>query len=395
MWGFCMSRFYSYIRTAQQMLAQYNGSLPFAPFAKAFFAKEKKYGSTDRRQISALCYHYFRVGKALGNVPDEETLVAATFLCETVPSKMLEQVKPEWNKQVQLPLWEKIRISQIPFQQQLLFPFSQFLSSEIQPPAFQFSFLLQPDLYLRVRPGHWEHVVKKLSEKGFSITGLAGGCLSLPNGSKTEAIISINKEAVVQDYSSQQTGQVMQQYAINHLPKINAWDCCAASGGKSLMLHDLRPDASLTVSDIRPSILHNLEQRFAEAGIKNHQHFVADISADIFQLPGKKSFNLVVADVPCTGSGTWARTPEQLFYFKEEKIAEYAARQKKIAANVLPYLQAGGYLVYITCSVFFQENEAVVKTLVQENKLQLRTMQYLKGYDKKADTLFIAVLQKG
>ena len=389
-----MSRFHSYIRTAQQMLAAYDGNLPFAPFAKAFFAREKKYGSTDRRQISALCYHYFRAAKALGKMPEEEKFITATFLCETQPSKLLEQLKPEWNAAVHLPVEEKIAMLPVSFNVQQLFPFEKYLSKEIAADEFALSFLVQPNLYLRVRPGYKQAVVKKLKEKNIPVITVENNCLTLPNGSKVDDILAINKEAIVQDNSSQQTGVVMQSVAFDHLPKINCWDCCAASGGKSLMLRDLRPDATLTVSDIRPSILHNLQQRFRQAGISQYQSFVADVSASGFHLPGTNGFNLIVADVPCTGSGTWARTPEQLYFFTAEKIQEYASRQQKIAANVLPYLQSGGYFVYITCSVFFAENEAVVENLMQGNNLQLCTLQYLKGYSHKADTLFVAVLQK-
>ena len=390
-----MSRFHSYIQTARQMLAEYSGSLPFAPYAKAFFAKEKKYGSTDRRQISALCYNYFRAGKALGNMPDEGTMLNATFLCETTSSQLLEALRPEWNANIHLSLQEKIDLAGLPFDKEQLFPFKNEISNQLSQEEFSLSFLIQPSLYLRVRPGYKKTVLQKLEAKNFPVTEIGESCLSLPNGSKVEEVITPNKEAVVQDWSSQQTGDVMKQFALDYLPHINSWDCCAASGGKSLMLHDLRRDANLTVSDIRSSILHNLQQRFALAGIKNYQHFVADVSTENFLLPGKKSFNLVMADVPCTGSGTWARTPEQMYYFKTEKIQEYATRQRKIVHNVLPFLQSGGYLVYITCSVFTQENEAIVQSLLQQNNLQLLTQQYLKGYDKKADTLFIAILKKG
>lgn len=389
-----MSRFYSYIRTAQQMLIDYDGSLPFAHFAKQFFAKEKKYGSTDRRQISALCYNYFRAAKALKNISEEEKMLAATFLCEAKPSKLLEQLKPEWNEAIELPIAEKEKLLPTGLDQEQLFPLYQHLSNEINHNAFRNSFLKQPDLFLRIRPGYDKVVATKLTEKGFVFNQLNEHCLALPNGSKIDDIIFLNKEAVVQDYSSQQTGEVLMQNALNQLWQINSWDCCAASGGKSIMLHDLRTDAKLTVSDIRSSILHNLQQRFKDAGIKHYRSFEADVSAPAFQLPHNQSFNLVIADVPCTGSGTWARTPEQCYFFKEEQIAIYANRQRQIVQNVLPYLQTGGFLAYITCSVFYEENEAVVKRLIEKNKLKKITAQYQKGYDMKADTLFIAILQK-
>lgn len=103
---------------------------------------------------------------------------------------------------------------------------------------------------------------------------------------------------------------------------------------------------------------------------------------------------MIIADVPCSGSGTWGRTPEQLAFFDQREISKYAERQKAIIGNVGQRLQPGGYLLYITCSVFKRENEEVIAHCLAKQGLQLVKMEWLKGYDKKADTLFAALLQK-
>jgi 16S rRNA (cytosine967-C5)-methyltransferase len=109
-------------------------------------------------------------------------------------------------------------------------------------------------------------------------------------------------------------------------------------------------------------------------------------------IPGP--FDLVICDVPCTGSGTWGRTPEQLFYFNPAEIAQYAALQKKILSGVIPQLKAGAYLLYSTCSVFTKENEEAAGFLKQQFHLRLVKMELLEGYHRKADTMFAALLQK-
>jgi 16S rRNA (cytosine967-C5)-methyltransferase len=108
-------------------------------------------------------------------------------------------------------------------------------------------------------------------------------------------------------------------------------------------------------------------------------------------LASAAGFDLVICDAPCTGSGTWSRTPEQLFFFTANKIDKYAALQRKIVSNAIPFLKAGGYFLYITCSVFKKENEEVAGFIKSEFHLQLVKMELLKGYNKKADTMFVAL----
>jgi 16S rRNA (cytosine967-C5)-methyltransferase len=149
----------------------------------------------------------------------------------------------------------------------------------------------------------------------------------------------------------------------------------------------------ITVSDIRESILTNLKKRFAEAGIKKYKSFIADLAYLPFTIH-HSIFDLIICDAPCTGSGTWSRTPEQLYFFKKEKINEYALQQKKIVSHIISHLKPGGHLLYITCSVFRNENEEVVEFAKNKFHLEFIKMELLKGYDKKADTMFAALLRK-
>ena len=106
-------------------------------------------------------------------------------------------------------------------------------------------------------------------------------------------------------------------------------------------------------------------------------------------IPGP--FDLIIADVPCTGSGTWPRTPEQLTFFHKKEIGSYAVLQRKIVENAVPHLAANGYFLYVTCSVFKKENEENVAFIQQKFQLKLLSMEYLKGYEMQADTLFVAL----
>ena len=103
-------RSYSYLNTAGQIFDHYDGKEPFASFLKKFFSQYKKYGSTDRKRIGHLCYCYFRLGKSLLQVPMEERILIGLFLCSTESNEILEQLRPEWNKEIHLVLEKKLLI---------------------------------------------------------------------------------------------------------------------------------------------------------------------------------------------------------------------------------------------------------------------------------------------
>ncbi len=403
---------------------QYKGTEPFGAFLKKFFSQQKKYGSKDRKQIAHLCYCFFRLGKSVSKIDIGERVLTALFLCSTDPNDILADLKPSWNAIVHLPLAEKIAALPTNFSQLLsqLFPWKEALSEGINPESFNNSFLIQPHLFLRIRPGCLDAVIKKLLAEGYeevvsrleSGVGLAPrrfsegesqgnrnsttkwfkqigeNCIELPNASKIEDIIELDKEVVVQDYSSQRISEFLNIVRPSRPDHFEIWDCCAASGGKSILAKDVLGDIVLNVSDIRESILVNLRKRFDKAGIKKYKSFICNLSVPDSRLPTFDS-ELILCDVPCTGSGTWSRTPEQLFYFDPSDIGKYNLLQRKIVSNVIHGLKPGGHFLYITCSVFKKENEEMVAFIKEKFHLKLVKMELLKGYDQHADTLFAAL----
>lgn len=351
--------------------------MPFASFIKNFFSKNKKFGSNDRKQISNLCYSFFRLGKLKNVAAANDRILTALAMQGNNDAVWIEIIKEAGitttNKTAGI------------------FPWKDQLSETIDATAFEQSFLIQPDLFLRVRPGAGQNVLKKLHTANIPFIKKEH-VIRLSNNQNIAHVLDVNKEVVVQDYSSQQVAgflSIVKEDDALQMP-LPVYDCCAASGGKSILAKDILGDIALTVSDIRPSIIANLKKRFQEAGITNYAAQVADLTQPVLF---DKQFSLVIADVPCTGSGTWARTPEQLYYFEEEKIESYAQLQKNIIKNVEACITCGGYLLYITCSVFKQENEEQVKAMADAG-FSIVQQQLLKGYNQKADTLFAALLKK-
>ena len=389
-----MSRYHSYINSALKILQSYHGEMPFSIFIKQFFAKEKKYGSRDRKQIAAICYNWFRVGSAFNKELNEENIVKSFFLVSTETSALIETLRPEWNRMADQSFEKKAGFLHTGINPADIFPNNNLLNEQTKNDSFYISFLQQPHLFIRIRPRHKKTVVEKIKASGIDHHFLNNNnCVQLPAGSNIEGLLDTDTEIVVQDYNSQQVlDYIKEQFTASE--KTTAWDCCAASGGKSILLFDLlNGRIDLTVSDIRQSILANLQQRFKKAGIKNYKHFIADISNSDTPLPGDK-YDIIVCDVPCTGSGTWSRTPEQLYFFNPASIDAFAEKQVKITTNVLPCLKKNGLLFYITCSVFEKENEAIAEHICRQNGMRLLEMKNLFGYQMKADSMFVAVFKK-
>ncbi|HZI52794.1 MAG TPA: Fmu (Sun) domain-containing protein, partial [Chitinophagaceae bacterium] len=253
-----MSRFYSHLNSAVQIVNEYEGKEPFASFIKKYFTQYKKYGSKDRKVISHLCYCYFRVANAVKNEPAEEAVLIGLFLCSFERNDIMDYFRPEWNEKIHLSVEEKCSMFNFQCSPKesagwrtilKLFPFTDELSDGIEQEKFILSHLHQPDLFIRLRPGYEKVVREKLHNEGITFNEVSDTCLALPNSSKIDKIIELNKEAVVQDYSSQRTAELLfnLKSKIKNL-KLRVWDCCAASGGKSIMLYDLHPDIDLTVS---------------------------------------------------------------------------------------------------------------------------------------------------
>jgi 16S rRNA (cytosine967-C5)-methyltransferase len=249
-----------------------------------------------------------------------------------------------------------------------------------------------------LRPGKEKIVIQKFKQAGIDFKMITDTCLALPNASKIEEIVELDKEVVIQDYNSQRTGEFIKSEILNLTPvaigtDLSVWDCCAGSGGKSIMTFDIDPKIKLTVSDTRESILANLKKRFSNAGIKDYKSLIVDLSKNKSEIKNLKS-EIIIADVPCSGSGTWSRTPEQLYFFQERKTEDYSNLQKKIVSNAIAQLQPGGSFVYITCSVFKKENEEVAMYIKENFHLRLKHKEVLKGHDKKADSMFVALFEK-
>jgi 16S rRNA (cytosine967-C5)-methyltransferase len=391
-------KFDNLLRYAVRVLNSYSGEFPLHSWLKNFFRENPQMGSRDRKQVSEMVYCYFRLGHSLKNISKEERIIVGLFLCNHEKEQILEHLHPEWHAQIEARIENKLEIirSAFPvFDPMEIFPWKNLLSTGIDHKAFCISFLEKPKLFIRIRPGQEKSIKAKLEKHNLEFLDadpdsiLPFKVYSFAGATKLDDVFFMNREAVVQDLGSQSTALFMK---LDEKIEKEAWDCCAGSGGKSILLADLFPGCRLTVSDVRESILKNLSVRFKEAGMDTFRLFKADLT-DQNDLP-RQSYNFIVADLPCTGSGTWSRNPESLYYFNPDSISGYRQRQEKILSNLTGRLKTGGTLVYITCSVFSDENEWVTSFASSSGILRLEKQEMITGYEKAADSMFVSRFMK-
>ena len=139
------------------------------------------------------------------------------------------------------------------------------------------------------------------------------------------------------------------------------WDCCAAPGGKTLILARRLDLAEIVASDVSAKRLTQMEARLRRYAYADRVRFTVADAADAKAVEG--SFDLILCDVPCSGTGTLAGNPEIRHRLKVEELARQAERQRTILKGALQRLAPGGRLVYSTCSLEPEECERVVDAI--------------------------------
>ena len=138
-------------------------------------------------------------------------------------------------------------------------------------------------------------------------------------------------------------------------------DACAAPGGKTLVLAERHPQARILACESSLARFEQLRQR-----LDSHADQIECRIADVTQLTGSDVFDLVLADVPCSGTGTLGRNPEIRHRLRPEDLSRQAERQRAILASALRAVRPGGSVVYSTCSLEPEENEQVVDAVLAE-----------------------------
>jgi len=145
---------------------------------------------------------------------------------------------------------------------------------------------------------------------------------------------------------------------------LRVWDACAAPGGKTRILAELLPGAEVLATDVSPRRMAVMAERLQRDGLSGQ---IRTEVADAVELPTESGdFDLVLCDVSCSGTGTLARNPEIRLRLEPAHLSRQAKRQREILLAALGRLKPGGRLVYSTCSLEPEENEAVVERVLEK-----------------------------
>jgi 16S rRNA (cytosine967-C5)-methyltransferase len=221
--------------------------------------------------------------------------------------------------------------------------------------------LVPPPLDLRVNP------VKSNREAMLAdmrAAGLAPAPMRLaPHGIRLAERLSLDRvpglktgEVEIQDEGSQLVAAL-----VDARPGDRVVDFCAGAGGKTLALAaQMMNRGHLVACDVNEARLKRCAERMRRAGLHNAEMRVLSSETDRWIKRHKGGFDRVLVDAPCSGTGTWRRNPDARWRAPDLGLEGMVALQGRILASAARLVKPGGRLVYATCSILDEENEAQV-----------------------------------
>ncbi len=226
-----------------------------------------------------------------------------------------------------------------------------------------------PQTSFRLRRNEDAAVLKELAEAGVEFSGsrLAANCYVVKRSNKLLYEFAEQGKMILQDEASQLAGNLA---ALK--PGESFFDVCAAPGNKTTQIIGAAlapgnsPDTfSYAAGDLHPHRIRTLRENLAKANLKNVNVFQYDAAE---ALPfGRETFDCVLVDAPCSGTGTIRRNPEIRWSLRPADFNELAVKQKKILSNAAELVKKGGRLIYSTCSLEEEENERVVENFLEDH----------------------------
>lgn len=241
-------------------------------------------------------------------------------------------------------------------------------------------------VFLRVnaRNGSVDAAMASLKQHGVGVVvhPVVEGCLRVtenPRKVKTSDAY-LNGLVELQDAAS--------QAAVRRVPVHSGatiLDYCAGGGGKALAFAD-HFDATVTAHDIASQRMRDLPARAERAGVDIEIVQTADLTA--------QKYDIVFCDAPCSGSGTWRRTPDAKWRFTADRLNELVQLQREVILGAARHVREGGMLIYATCSVLQKENTSLVQWFIDQDDRWRIDAQDQRLPDFDGDGFFTCVLMQ-
>ena len=353
-----------------------NQNLPLDVFFRHYFRANKSLGSKDRQHITHIIYEMTR----------NRSLIDYVIKAPITWEKRLEAFET-------LDLDKKKRDLKIPDYIRVSFPKKYFdkIKMSLNDKALEFcqNSNEQAPITIRVNPLKISRdSLFSIFEKKFAVSKTKKSPYGIIFDQRVNffTLDEFKKGFFeIQDEGSQLVADLIEAKPKNHI-----LDFCSGSGGKTLAFaHKMQRKGQLYLYDIREYILKEAKKRFKRAGIEN---FKLLNNKNLKKL--KAQMDWVILDVPCSGSGTIRRNVDMKWNFQIEEIDKLVSLQRDIFDKAIKYLKPDGKIIYITCSIFLEENEKQINYFT--DKYDLKIVKKFKTLPTKNshDGFFACILKR-
>ncbi len=347
-----------FLRLTAQLQPHWRNDSNLPARLQKLFAAHRNFGSRDRRLYRELVYTTVRylpwIEPLLASDPEKAAGLVAWFAEETPATHAYRAALTADRPPRPDALADKAAL--IGLSPSVLLP--EWLQTQC-PSAFKPEELealhRRAPLWLRLQTDDVAKVTEEFDHRGWRYRPSPLTSRALEVLTETDITVGdayLNGRVEIQDLGSQ---LILESLG---LPVGGHWlDACAGAGGKTLQLAQLiGPTGKIDAYDIRSAALEELVKRSTRAGLRN---------ITTLHRPATGIYDGVLVDAPCSGSGTWRRSPHLKWTTTPAMIASYAARQLALLAQHAAKVRPGGWLVYATCSLNRQENGDVAQAFAQ------------------------------
>ncbi len=337
----------TFLRLVQHLRPRWRTDHALPRTIQSLLAGERRFGSRDRRLYRELLYTTLRhlpwIEPHLDAAPDEAVRRVAWLAAESKATAEFRAAfatgeAPSGDRAELLPAWFRAHCPEI------------FAGAELDA---QFR---RAPVWLRLQTDDPARIFEEFDERGWAWRRSD----VLPSAVEWRADADVTQTAAWRDgqIEVQDLGSQLLLETIGVEPGARWLDACAGAGGKSLQLARLLGRAgTVEAHDIRPAALEELQLRARRAGVPNLRTLPRG--------PATTPYDGVLVDAPCSGSGTWRRSPHLKWTTTPGLVAERAQLQAALLAQFAAHVRPGGRLVYATCSLSSAENEAVVDAFLR------------------------------